>query len=603
VSQAGQELPPGVAAPEPDLVVFGRLPSSFEQMRAFMSEEALGLSESTPEELQALVSELSFEICMLALAQLAAHVRHMGGNTEAQLELAQVIFGDPRLVARIRRLARELGDNLEIFPEQHTTALQRLLVLDAKDVALGPAVEDGEQLIFNRAFVATSTLTAEEHLGASGDDEARTRWLAYLIQNGTYNRTSGYLESMTRQHVLLQDIAEEEELRSHHDYCDVDGWLAEDLGFSLAEQFALGFGVFGGAKTLDESIEIRERSVLGPDYVPEQARRLGGDPERALDLLSADRDWYRGEFARGEQTTVRAAWERTAFEVKPLLRLADGRLLLVSPRAIESWLGDGFYHRALAAARGRRQAERFQRFYGLLVERYALQVLRHVHPEPRPPGAGRVFGDQEYGEGKKSPDIAVDCGRDLVLFEVTSGRFTLRTLLEGSVEAAVNDLGRLLFNKADQLSRRIDDLLAGEWAPEGVDIAHVDRIWPVLITADVLQNELLWDEIAERLRDKLNQPKVERLTLLDLDDLEELAALVERGHGLADLIRSKATGPYSQLDFRRFVGESPELPAKIRLSMLEERWEEEMLRAIKALGFSIDEEDIARARAEAEAEG
>src|SRR5207248_3179192 len=147
-------------------------------------------------------------------------------------------------------------------------ALQRLLVLHAKEVALGAGVGDSEQLIFNRAYVATSCLTSEDNLGALRDEQARTRWLAYLIQNGTYNRTAGHLESMIRQHVLLQDIAEEEELRSHHDYCDVDGWLADDLGFSLAEQFALGFGVFGGAKVLDEPIGIRERSLLGPDYVP-----------------------------------------------------------------------------------------------------------------------------------------------------------------------------------------------------------------------------------------------------------------------------------------------------------------------------------------------
>src|SRR6266496_988229 len=169
VSEAGQALPPGVTAPEPGLVVFGQLPSSFEQMRVFMSEEALGLPESTPEDLQTLISELSFEICFLALAQLGAHITHRRGNTEAQLELAQLIFGDQRLVARIRRMSREVGDNLEVFPEQHTTAVQRLLVLHAKDVALGPEVGDSEQLIFNRAYVATSCLTSEGNLGALGD--------------------------------------------------------------------------------------------------------------------------------------------------------------------------------------------------------------------------------------------------------------------------------------------------------------------------------------------------------------------------------------------------------------------------------------------------
>lgn len=43
-----------------------------------------------------------------------------------------------------------------------------------------------------------------------------------------------------------------------------------------------------------------------------------------------------------------------------------------------------------------------------------------------------------YGprNGKRTPDIGVDCGPDLVLIEVTSGRFTLPTLVEGDPEKA-----------------------------------------------------------------------------------------------------------------------------------------------------------------------
>lgn len=594
VPESGEELPAELSPPKPDLFVIGSLPSSFEQMRVFIDEDGLKLSQSTPDELREMASNLSFETCMVALGQLAAHIAHLRGDTEAQVQLAQSVFGDPRLVARIRRLAREVGGNLEVFAEQHITSLQRLLVLHAKSVPFGQH-DPAEQRVFNRAFVATSCLTARDNLDSVSDPDNRARWLAYLIQNGTYNRVEGSLESMTRHQVLLQDLPCEAEFRAHPDYCDVDQWLANDLGFTLSEQFALGFGVFAGAKPLDESLPPQQRSLLAPQFLPDLAARLGRDPERALDLLSGDREWYRKEFTRGEQTTARAAWERVAFEIRPLLRLADGRLLLISPRAVESWLGDGFYHRSLEAARRRNQVGRFQRFYGALVEHYARRILRHAHPDPRPPGAGRVFGDQPYGRrgGKKSPDIAVDCGLDLVLFEVTSGRFTLRTLLEGSADAALKDLGRLLFEKGDQLSRRINDLLAGEWAPPDVEIENVKRIWPVIITADVLQNELLWDEISERLQGKLDQPKVQPLTLLDLPDLEQLAALVEKGHGLADLISRKARGLYAQLDFRRFVWETPDLPSEVRLSMLEARWKEGVLAAANALGFAMDREHVA----------
>jgi hypothetical protein len=242
--------------------------------------------------------------------------------------------------------------------------------------------------------------------------------------------------------------------------------------------------------------------------------------------------------------------------------------------------------------------ERFQRFYGVLVEEHTVRVLRHAHREIRPPAVGRVFGEQRYGPGggKKSPDIAVDCGTDLVFFEITSGRFTLRTVLEGSPEGALRDLGRLLFEKAGQLDDRISDFLAGEWCPPDVDPAHIQRIWPVIVTSDVLQNEMLWDEIRDQIAGMFSQPKVQQLSIFDIADLEQLAALVERGHGLLDLIARKASGPYAELDFRRYVSETPGLPEEIRLSLLDERWLAEVDRTASSFGFDLKSAEVVKGR-------
>jgi hypothetical protein len=589
VSGDGSELEGGVAIPAGAMFIMANPPSALEQMRVVIDEGGLRLEQSTPAELRQMAGRLGFENGMVALARLEAHVWHVRGDLPAQLALAEAVFGDVDFLARVRRLARSEPDRLEIFPEQHSAVLQRLLVLFAEEGTPG-SVRDGEQEVFNRAYVAAATLTGESDKEPLSGQTGRTHWLAYLIQNGTYNRSEDSLSSMIRPQILLRDVAGGPAARDHADFCDLEGWHRESFGFGLAEQFALGFAICGGTSIFDESAEISERSVIGPAYLSGLVTHLGGDLERALDLLSAPREWYRAEFeSRGDSDLV-AAWDRLPFEVRPLLRLGGGGMLALSPRALESWLGDGFYHRSVAAARERGEVERFQRFYGGLVEEYALGILRRVHAAIRPPAVGRVFGEQRYGRGggKKSPDIAVDCGTDLVLFEVTSGRFTLRTVLEGSAEGALADLGRLLFKKAGQLDRRIGDFLDGEWHPPEVDPAHIQRVWPVIVTADVLQNELLWDEVRERLAGLFSRPKVQRLTILDLADLEQIGALVERGHGLLDLIARKAGGPYAELDFRRFVSETPGLPEEIRLSLLDERWQAEVDAAARSFGLEVD---------------
>lgn len=599
VTNAGDSMPDGIPIPEDAIFIMANPPSAFEQMRVVIDENGLGLRQSTPAELREMAAALCFENGMVALARMSAHAWHIKGDMQAQLKLAPEIFGDPRLVARIRLLAKGEPERLEIFPEQHSTALARLLVLYARDGTPG-SVAEGEQEVFNRAYIGAATLTAERDRDTPRGADGRGNWIAYLIQNGTYNRSEDSLCSMIRPQILLRDIAQSEVAREHSDFCDVDGWHRERFGLGLSDQFALGFVLCGRSQIFEESVAIGERSVVGRSYFADLLTRLGGNLDQGLELLSAPREWYRTEFEKRPDTDSNAAWDRIAFEMRPLLRLENGELLLLSPRTLESWLGDGFYHRSLQIARERGEVERFQRFYGSLVEEHALRLLRDVHTEHGSLGIGRVFGEQRYGRkgAKRSPDIAVDCGTDLILFEVTSGRFTLDTVLEGSPQAALKDLGRLLFKKAGQLDRRIDDFLVGDWSLPNLESEHIQRIWPIVVTADVLQNELLWDEIREHLGGLFSQPKTQRLTVLDLADLEQLSALVERGHSLLDLVTGKARGPYAELDFRRYVADTPGLSVEVRPSLLDQRWLNEVDKAAGAFGLDTTSLESERVRRE-----
>jgi hypothetical protein len=567
------------------------------------------LPTSTPEDLAYAAGHLNFESGMVALAKLAAHVDRLRENTQTQLTLAETVFGDDDLLARLNRFARMVNFELEVFPPQHITALQRLLVLHGRDGPLEDAGRGQEQVIFNRIFLAMASLSDDRGLGPIEEEGTRERWLAYLIQNGTYNTQDAPMETLTRPQTLFLETAAE--LRNHQDFCPVDEWCIEDYGLSISEQHTLGFATLATANIMTESLGLDDRSLLGPDFFTDLAGRLGRDPDRVLEIITAPRSWYAERFAEGEQTKTRAAWQRLAFEAWPVLRLDSGAFVVISPWAMNGWIGDGFFHRALASARRRDpsprrdQSDRFLRFYGALVEHYALQTLQQVHPEPRPLGSGRVFGDRPYGtgDGKRTPDICVDCGPDLVLIEVTSGRFTLPTLEEGDPEKAARDLTRLLWGKLDQLGRRIDDLLAGQWSPPDVDLNSVERIWPVVVTADMLQNDLLWQEIRARMPEGLTRPRVQHPTLLDLPDLEQLAALVEAGIGLSDLLARKAASPYAEMDLRRFVHGTPDIPHEVRLAVVEERWIQTMLRVVELLGLDADEETIRRHAEESAARG
>lgn len=491
--------------------VMANPPSAFDQMRVVIDESGLNQRVSTPDELKAMAAHLSFENAMLAISRLASYAWHIRGDTEAQLQLVPHVFGEPRLVPAIAQLARAVPE-LEIFPEQHSAVLQRLLVLYGREAVLGES-QEGEQMVFDRAWLAAAVPSGELDRDTPEGPEGRKDWIAYLIQNGAYNRTEESLASMIRPQILLRDIAASEAAKNHPHFCPIDKWYRDSFELSLAEHFAVGLAVASRADTFNEATPLEQRSLVGDAYLADVAKKLGYEPDALLELLPADRSWYRREFEKRPDTLPNMAWDRIPFEVRPFLRLSNGELLAISPRAVEAWLGDGFYHRSLAAARDKGQAKRFLSFYGYLVEEHILRVLRHAHPKRGTLASCRVLSEQKYGRGggKLSPDVAVDCGPDLVLMEVCGGRFTLRTVVEGDADAALEELGQLVFDKAEQLDARITELLDGEWQIPERKIEHVQRIWPVVVTADVLQNGLLWDEIRERLPGVFNQPKGEKI--------------------------------------------------------------------------------------------
>ena len=112
--------------------------------------------------------------------------------------------------------------------------------------------------------------------------------------------------------------------------------------------------------------------------------------------------------------------------------------MLLSPRSMQAWLGDGFYYRLLDAAQlrskgdpKRKLSRQFTGYAGQLLELYALQLTRSVYaPQQNPISGIRVYGEQPYGAGgqMKTSDVAVLIGdADLVLIEVSNSRIRADT--------------------------------------------------------------------------------------------------------------------------------------------------------------------------------
>jgi hypothetical protein len=560
--------------PQPVAVV-DRVPGSADQLAGAINEEELGLTPSTFDELVDTVRLLPFEHSFLLAARLAAALWQVREDAQAQLELVRG-FEMPALADRVAELVAQhnaRGGRLVVFAEQYITALERLLIDHGRPVDLNYAPIEAELRATVSAYFSTATVVSSADADLRDGDVDSTRWLVYLLKNGVYNARPPMVNEFTRAREMFAVLAPQ--LTERADFCPVDEWFLADYGLTAAEQYSAGFAGYVLSKALDENVSVGERSLIVP---PEWRGALIDKGTEANELLSAPREWYAAEFAPLGTELNAVAWERRPFLRRPFLRVVDGRWLLVAPRMIESWLGEGFMHRAHEAAERRGESLRLRTFLGAVFERYCLELASSVYPGDRPPGGGRVHGEQPYQRGgtQLTSDIAIDLGPDLVLIEVVARRLTQEMQVFGDRELLERNLGPMLFAKMRQLGRVATDVLEGTATIPDVEPEYVERVWPVLVTAgELMQTEMLWDQIDARMPDGLLAARVQPLTVLDIGDFELLLGLVAAGYAVPDLLRAKHAGPYRRLELSRFAVDDLRLPVPLtaRPPVMNERWD------------------------------
>jgi hypothetical protein len=139
--------------------------------------------------------------------------------------------------------------------------------------------------------------------------------------------------------------------------------------------------------------------------------------------------------------------------------------------------------------------------------------------------------------------LLLDYGGSLVVLEIKSARYHyINSILRGNIEFIKHeDLEKLLFEPADQLSSAIDALVAGELTIDGRTYDG-QAIYPVLVTYDSLPTlGPVWDGLLDQLqvRDILTQKQVCNLTPVDSGEAALLANLAHQGRSIQELLSER----------------------------------------------------------------
>ena len=537
-------------------------------MSVFIEEQALGLRETTLAELRELVRTLPFESAMLSLALLNLRVERVLNDPAGQWALARWFYESwPDLLSRYTRVLQR-SPARPIFSPQPIAMLMRLLIEDAREEPFAELTPEDFRTLQRAVLGAHSAL--EDPLGAPTTEAI----VAYEVQASSFFKRPPVMEEMTRSEDFLR-FMRSDQLRSSDNFVPVDAWLAAS-GLRPEEQRVLGFGLSAVANAFTSNPPTPR---LQAHHIDELLKVLGlsGVP-RELPIISASRAQLQASFKALDGAGMALSWEFRPFKGTPFLRFSNGDLLLLGAPWLLSWLGEGFHYRALTHAQslGSDVSGRYTRLVGEAVERYALD-LAHAAIDSR----ATVLDEQRYGKGggQRTSDVAVGWGKDLILFEVHARRVTAHAMATGEVSEALGEVSKLLVVKVDQVAGCIDALLDGAATLPGIDLASIERIWPVVVSVGhLMQTRHVWKYVRESVKPETTQAlaktRVQPLQLLDISDYEKLLGIVEAGTSLPWMLARKAAGAFRERDYAVWLhGDSAAPSDESRLNVLGERWD------------------------------
>lgn len=557
-----------------------RPPNLADKIVVVADETAFGLRRLSIDEVRELVAPLPYTVATIWAARMLRSLWLVRDDPEGQLQLARQVFGAGPFIARCQEFLRssQLGERRYLFSEQMLHVLERIVLESAR------ADEDyewpeGAEIKMRRAMLGCTSVVTAGSVGAQGDADAADKWLGFFAQNGAYNANDDPLLAYQRTWRIYVELARTDEARAHPQFVDFDALSRAASGAGLRELFSVGFAAMATAQMKDD-VEPAEEALIQPFEQFLSTTALAPDHGIFTEALTAPRDFYVKAFVRSRDDAVRLAWETTPFQQKPFLRLPANRLLSLSPRALQSWLTDGVHYR-LRDQEGRGG---FDAFVGSLFETYIHEVFVAALPD-RASGPGRVHADQAYGKGggKSTSDVAIDYGRDLILFEVISSRLPLGVRAVRDDSELATYLQRTILDKVKQLDRVVDDLISGKAAIDGVDMTHVERVWPIVVgIGEMVETELLWDRVRQHIHGLLRQDVCEPLTVLGAQDAEVFAGMIAAGDRAIDLLWEKQSTGYAETGWVNWIT-ATRTPLPPRLPALQDCWNQLSQEAVGVL--------------------
>jgi hypothetical protein len=323
--------------------------------------------------------------------------------------------------------------------------------------------------------------------------------------------------------------------------------LLEATGLELEDLLAFGFAAWCHFANLSVGKPCLLNKILHPEV---DAEKWG----RFVQLLSLTPE----ETALG-LASPRSNWDYLAFESKPILELEGGLLVIDGTFLIKRVTSGLFWYvHDQERARGGAARMRWTQAYGDMMESYAESILEPMAPPVIGASDTTWFTEDDLGAAypeTKRADAAIDFGTTVCVFEVVTHQLTVSTRIEVDLSSFKADLKVAIYKKAKQLHETCENL-STDLRPLTGDARTDVQVVPVLIVAGTFPvNDVTTAEIERHCRDEgwFEHARIQSLAVIDIEELEMLEAMWERGHSIVDLVVGWKTSDAGGMSLRNWL--------------------------------------------------
>jgi hypothetical protein len=449
----------------------------------------------------------------------------------------------PIMLGRLRRLPN-WSERVLFFPQQ--------ILFTAKMAILhAPDRDDRRPDSEFRDVIVELLLMSAEFLDQIELPESRRDLeqilIAHQVRSYLISPTEQVRYMIPRASLLYLKLPLDPELRSDSDFLDLPAAFRTATGFDLKDYLAFGVAIF---LWFSQQSHLRrtyqqQRESLNPHTFFSESKINPNYARRLLDTFVHTYDTARAAFDARLPDAHRLTYDFLPFIARPLYQIRDNIIVPIHLGYLEARFTNAIYW-TISDSLPNHDRLRFRRFFGRIFENYVRRALLRAIPD-HPSLARRLFPEFTYSTphgDRKTSDLVVLYPRTAIFIEVTATRIRLEaTAISGDLRAFEEDVGKIILANARQMTHRIRDFRQGLYAFAGVTRNDIDRIFPVVVTINSIpESTPIWNHILGMLTDRglLMEPGVERLQLIDVEELDMLEPVLSQGLSLLDILEARS---------------------------------------------------------------